>query len=118
MAELISLNKPCNQVVKEFKAELNAGGIDVRLSFDLQAARRLLRDPDGCSCPYHGTSRCTCQYVILLASLPDCPPLTLVAHGYGRRTQIMLPDELEQSDLRQAGIADRVRQAARALSAG
>jgi hypothetical protein len=115
VTELISLNRPCNQVVENLKAELRAGGMDVRLSFDLQNARRLLRDPDSCSCPHHGTARCTCQYMILLVSVPGVPPLTLVAHGHGRRTQIFLPDTLEPFDLRMIGIADQVRRTATAL---
>jgi hypothetical protein len=114
VAELAAINRPCNQVVADIRADLDARGADVRLSFDLQAARRRLRDPGSCTCPYHRTSRCTCQYLILQVSFPEGPPLTLVAHGYGHMTRILLAND-QQPPAEQ--LVARILHAANAVTA-
>jgi hypothetical protein len=42
---------------------LSARGFQVFRSFDLQAARAAASP---CSCPHHGTARCSCAYLVLL----------------------------------------------------
>lgn len=97
MPEIGRLALPCDQVVDHLTALFQAEGMHVTRSFDLLAARRGLIDPESCPCPSHGTSQCTCQYVVLLVNLPDTPPESVVAHGHGDHTVISLP-ALEHSD--------------------
>jgi len=56
-----------------------AHGYRLERSFDL---RNALHDHPDCTCPHHGTSQCTCQYVVLLAYdlKTTTPPVVLTAH--------------------------------------
>jgi hypothetical protein len=51
----------------------------VERSFDLRSA---LHDQPDCPCPQHGTTQCTCQYVVLLTyeSAAADPPAVITAH--------------------------------------
>lgn len=64
-------------------------------SFDLQTVRAL--HAEGCTCPHHGTARCTCQYVVALAYPPGplragriAAPHVLTAHTYEHTTLVTL----------------------------
>lgn len=80
--------------------ELSRAGFQVFRSFDLQAAREALVDPESCPCPYHGTAKCTCQYMVLLVSRAGRSPVSVVIHGHDLTTRISL------SRLGEAGESD------------
>lgn len=85
-----SVAKDCREATEQLSRDLAGAGLRVTRSFDLQSARQALRDPEGCPCPHHGTTDCTCQYVVLLVGLGTEPPLTLVAHGHDGATQLSM----------------------------
>ncbi len=95
MTVTIEIPLPCSQLVHRLNEALREVGLDVSRSFDLQSAREALVEPESCPCPYHGTSQCTCQYVVLQVSRGGGIPFTVVAHGYGEKTEVTLvePDE-------------------------
>ncbi len=68
---------------------LAAAGMEVQRSFDLQVARASLA---GCTCPHHGTKRCTCQMVVLQVYGQDLAPAILVVHGRENITHLALVD--------------------------
>jgi hypothetical protein len=73
--------------------DLQDHGYTVIRSFDLRSAREALRDPAECACPYHGTSLCNCQYVVLLIHTQEAgEPISLIAHGHEDNTQLALVD--------------------------
>lgn len=76
--------------VQQVTSRLEAAGLQVCRSFDLQSARNSLADPDGCTCPYHGTAKCDCQYVVLMVNLEGLDPVALEFHGHGQQTQLAL----------------------------
>jgi len=86
MAKLGTIEIACDDAADHLSQALHGMGFEVVRSFDLQTARRGLRDPDGCSCPNHGMSQCDCQYVVLLVSNRGGEPATVVAHGHDNRT--------------------------------
>ena len=63
-------------------------------SFDLQDA--ITHHVEGCGCPHHGTTRCACQYVVLLAYPPGrlpTPPRVFTIHANQQTTWVTLhPD--------------------------
>ncbi|MGA9533677.1 MAG: hypothetical protein WBR18_13250 [Anaerolineales bacterium] len=64
-------------------------------SFDLQTARGRIQDPASCPCPYHGSERCTCQYIVLLVYDGEAEPASIVVHGHDRWTQIAIEEQAE-----------------------
>lgn len=76
----------CNDAVAFLTQRLEGCGLYVYRSFDLRSAREMLRDPDNCPCPHHGTSYCECQYIVLLIGRMDEIPVSLVAHGHDEMT--------------------------------
>jgi hypothetical protein len=67
--------------------DLSNHEIQVTRSFDLQATRAVHA---GCSCPHHGTEKCTCQLIVLLVYERQNPPLTLVLEGRDGQTWVSL----------------------------
>jgi hypothetical protein len=104
----------CDDAADHLSKTLRDMGFEVVRSFDLQTARRGLRDPDGCSCPNHGTSRCDCQYVVLLVSGRGGEPVTIVAHGYDDQTLLSVHPQVFDVDAREVEAA--VRSAFEALA--
>jgi hypothetical protein len=80
----------CEEVAARLSRGLSEAGLQVTRSFDLQSARQTLREPETCPCPHHGTTDCTCQYVVLLVGGAPGSPLTLVAHGHDGRTHVSI----------------------------
>lgn len=76
----------CNEAVRRISGVLSRDGFQVQRSFDLQSARQALRAPQECACPHHGTTECSCQYVVLLVRRGDSPPVSVIAHGQGGQT--------------------------------
>ena len=69
---------PCSgeQAARMMVDELTRRGFHVVRSFDLHVAT------DGlCDCPHHGTSKCTCQFVVLLVYGSSGAPAVLTAHS-------------------------------------
>ena len=90
MENLGSVARDCREAAEQLSHDLAGAGLRVTRSFDLQSARKALRDPEGCQCPHHGTADCTCQYVVLLVSDGAETPLTLVAHGHDGATHLSM----------------------------
>ncbi len=81
-----TLDMDCNDAVALLTQGLVERGVYVHRSFDLRSAREMLRDPDNCPCPHHGTSYCACQYIVLLIGRKNEAMISLVAHGYDGMT--------------------------------
>jgi hypothetical protein len=84
-------------------------------SFDLRSA---LVANDNCACPYHGTSQCTCQFVVLLVYKDTTGPVALTVHSYDIQARVQLVlDSLTPPNLALAGqimpILEEVAQALR-----
>ncbi len=62
---------------------LTRRGFHVVRSFDLHIAT-----DGGCDCPYHGTSRCACQFVVLLVYGASGAPAVVTAHSRGERSHV------------------------------
>lgn len=90
METLLSLPTDWSNASEQLREALATAGLQVTQSFDLQTARAALADPSCCPCPYHGTTECTCQYLVLLVSHQDVPPMSLVLHGHDDWTHISL----------------------------
>ena len=83
-----------DQIVSAVWAALLRRGYHVVRTFDLQNA--VAHHTAGCGCPYHGTSQCACQYVVLLAYPPGMlpsPPRVFTIHTCECATWVKLqPD--------------------------
>ena len=90
---------PCNgeQAARMMADELTRRGFHVVRSFDLHVAT------DGlCDCPHHGTSKCTCQFVVLLVYGSSGAPAVVTAHSrddYARLDVVTDPNALSDPDL-------------------
>jgi hypothetical protein len=66
-------------------------------SFDLRSA--LLAHGD-CACPHHGTTHCTCQFVVLLVYSSTAGPVVMTAHSYDAQAHVQLVlDHLPQPNI-------------------
>lgn len=90
MSSLASLPMNSDLAVRRVTQELMAAGLQVRRSFDLQSARKALADPEGCHCPYHGTAKCSCQYIVLLVNPEGSEPVAVELHGHDAETHLAL----------------------------
>lgn len=86
---LLTLQVDPETGLQQIQAGLVAAGLDVELTFDLQAARA---GHAGCTCPHHGTENCTCQMVVLCVYGQGSIPAALVIHGREGVTQCALAD--------------------------
>ena len=77
----------CESTVATLMTTMAAHGYRLERSFDLRDA---LRDHLDCTCPYHGTARCTCQYVVFLAyeQNTNTPPVVLTVHERDGLTRV------------------------------
>ena len=95
MAHIVAVEDSSDSTVVAVWSALLRRGYHVVRSFDLHNAAA--NHTHGCACPYHGTSRCTCQYVVLLAYPPgmlSSPPRVFIVHTYQRVTWVKLqPDK-------------------------
>jgi hypothetical protein len=91
-----SLCLPWPEVWAHLKQALSEGGLELMQSFDLQSARAALSEPDQCPCPYHGTSSCSCQYMVWLVRRECGPLLSLAVHGHDDRTYISMTRQGEE----------------------
>lgn len=84
MNETIVFNSGSDIVVKAVTAVLTRRRFRVIRSFDLRSA---LTTHDGCECPHHGTARCDCQFVVLLAYGDAAEPVVITMHSRDNRTE-------------------------------
>jgi hypothetical protein len=104
--ELPTINQDASQALPRINKLLSQLGLQVLPSFDLRAAR--LAQPR-CACPYHGTSDCDCQMVVLLLYGHSDEPTTLLVHGHQGKTFLSLVDAPGQRP--EEGLPDQIRQA-------
>ncbi len=102
-----TLDLDCNDAVALLTQSLEEHGLYVHRSFDLRSAREMLRDPDNCSCPNHGTPYCACQYIVLLIGRMNETPFSLIAHGHDGMT--ILSFDQSHPARAEAGVIDSVR---------
>ena len=89
LTSLLNLHQPTEEAVAWTMQRLMACGFQVEQTFDLHAARMSQVD---CPCPYHGTSDCTCQMIVLLVRSQKTQPVTIVVHGHDGQTCLSLVD--------------------------
>src|SRR4030067_3009896 len=90
----LTLDQPCDQTLAWVNKQFPIAGFRVVETFDLQAARLAHSD---CPCPHHGTDRCNCQMIVLLAyQKKQEKPATLVIHGQDNKTWLSLANALGQ----------------------
>ena len=87
----LTLAFPCEQTLSVLMSTLAHHDIRLERSFDLRSA---LHDQSDCPCPHHGTSHCTCQYVVLLAYESASPPAVITAHECDGITRVRVSSEL------------------------
>lgn len=80
---------------------LESHGMRAHRSFDLRSALAALPE---CGCPHHGTSRCTCQYAVLLVYGDAGSPVEVVTHGRDEWTWILVP----QTDSAATSVRERI----------
>jgi hypothetical protein len=66
-------------------AALTQSNLRVIRSFDLRAALGAHSD---CACPYHGTSHCACQFVVLLVYGDAAGPVVVTAHSHETQAHV------------------------------
>lgn len=86
---ICTIHSDSNQAVQKVVDRLNASGLRVIRSFDLQSARATHAD---CTCPHHGNEKCDCQLVVLLVYDDPGSMLTIVVHGRDKKTDLTLAD--------------------------
>ncbi|HBG74722.1 MAG: hypothetical protein A2X25_11865 [Chloroflexi bacterium GWB2_49_20] len=84
---LLTFDQTCEQVQEIVAARLQAAGLQVMRTFDLQSTQAFV---DGCPCQHHGTDVCNCQMVVMLVYGAGEQPLTLILHGYDMHTCLSL----------------------------
>jgi len=84
------INQPSEVAIPRMTSILMERGLQVERSFDLRTAREA---HVGCTCPHHGTEKCSCQIVVLLVYGEDEYPATLVAHGRDGKTRFALANQ-------------------------
>jgi hypothetical protein len=77
---------------------LGRSGFRVQRSFELTSAMAAVED---CCCPYHGTERCTCQFVVLLVYGDQGDPVVVTAHSRDTRATVeIVRDQTSPPDQR------------------
>lgn len=102
----LSLPADSQTAIPRATQALEANGLSVLPSFDLQVARSSHLH---CSCPHHGTEQCDCQMVVLLVYDQADTPVTVVAHTTRGETRFELVDSPQQPAPPQ--IRDRIQNA-------
>lgn len=96
MNDSILFNADSETAAQAVTALLTRQGYRVLRSFDLRSALAVHGD---CACPYHGTTHCTCQFVVLLVYSAAAGPVVITAHSYDAQTRLRLvQDALTQPD--------------------
>jgi hypothetical protein len=94
LTSILTLRQSAEVTVAWTMQRLVKLGFQVEQTFDLRTARMSQVD---CPCPYHGTSDCTCQMVVLLVHSLNVQPVTIVVHGHDDQTSLSLVEMANQS---------------------
>ena len=86
----IPLDCSCGEALASIQRSLDCRGLRALQTFDLHDAR--LREADS-ACPYHGTSACDCQMLVLMVYGEAAAPATLMLHGHDGQTWISLVED-------------------------
>ena len=97
---------PWRPLLRHLLRRFSENGLTVNRTFDLQAARRSLRNASQAPCPHHGSNRCTCQYLVLQIRRLGFGSTVLVVHGQDRVTRIATVAEAGEG--RGGGVAGQV----------
>ncbi len=84
MTESLWLDCDAEVAAQAATAVMIRRGLQVVRSFDLHTVSGANGD---CTCPYHGTDKCTCQYVVLLVYGEFGAPATLTFHSRDAQAQ-------------------------------
>ena len=87
------LEQPCDEAMAWVVSQVNAAGLQVLRTFDLQMARLAHSE---CPCPHHGTEQCDCQMVIFLVYADSYQPISLLAHSHDGTTWFSLVNTPQQ----------------------
>jgi len=75
-------------------AALTRRGLRVVCTFDLRSALAAHAGHEvsswNCACPYHGTARCTCQFIVLLVYGEASAPVVVNAHSHDAQTRVRI----------------------------
>jgi hypothetical protein len=80
---VVSFESSGEKAAQLAQRSLGQRGLQVVRSFDLLGS-----ESDACSCRYHGTPRCTCQYSVLLVYPAAGPPAVVTVHGHESHTRL------------------------------
>jgi len=83
MNRIVSFECSGEEAAQWAQRRLGQRGLHVVRSFDLLGS-----ESDACSCPYHGTPRCTCQYSVLLVYPAAGSPAVVTVHGHESHTRL------------------------------
>ncbi len=93
LSPFLKLNCTCDEASQRSSRILTQNGLRVMQTFDLHDARHEMED---CPCPYHGTSKCDCQMIVLLVYSEAAEPTTLILHGNDGQTWLSFVDTPSQ----------------------
>jgi hypothetical protein len=83
-------NCPADRLLLHVTLDLEEAGFNVKWTFNLRSALASISD---CPCPYHRTTHCDCQYLVLLVGRERENPVTLVLHGRHARSWLTITDD-------------------------
>ena len=93
LSPFLKLNCTCDETSRLSSRILAQNGLRVIQTFDLHDARH---EMDDCPCPYHGTSKCDCQMIVLLVYGEAIEPTTLILHGNDGQTWLSFVENLSR----------------------
>ncbi len=103
MTESLLLGCDAEVAAQAATAVMIRRGLQVVRSFDLHTVSGAHGD---CTCPYHGTADCTCQYVVLLVYGESSAPATLTFHSRDAQAQAQIVrDAYNQPE---AGLVEKI----------
>jgi hypothetical protein len=118
MGRTVTFSGLTETAVRAITIVLKRRGYRVVRSFDLQSA--LNYHVEHCPCPHHGTEKCTCQYVVLLAYPAKAqgwvPPRVFTAHSYDNLTQVALQQDNTLDEEERFALVSAIVEAALLLS--
>ena len=121
MGQTVTFERLSDQVIAAITTTLSQRGYHVVCSFDLQSARA--NHIGDCPCPHHGTSHCTCQYVVLLGYPltrvgQANPPRVLTLHTYEQTTRVTFHRDASVRESEASALVSALVEAAMMLAPG
>jgi hypothetical protein len=86
----MTVASPWQPVLRQLVRRLAEKGFTAHTTFDLQLARRSLRNNETVPCPHHGSGLCSCQYLVVQISRRGGSPSAIVVHRYDNSTKVAL----------------------------